>query len=187
MRLRGVQRIGGLSTAEHLAICLGSRSRVVQLLDGLWAQQKPVTVMGTVQELRLFGDFAVSAGLIDTNEVRVSDAPTHSPQKPIQVLSEADLDKLLLYAHARNLRLWMLLSTLAGTGRRIGEMLKLRWENVLLDVDPPHFDLPDTKSRRQQYVPLTRMLREEVWAPDNIEQLKAGLASTALLHRAAES
>src|SRR3954466_5486560 len=68
MRCRGAQRIGGCRTAEHLAICLGTRSRVVQLLDGLWAQQKPVTVMGTVQALRLFGDFAVSAGLISTNE-----------------------------------------------------------------------------------------------------------------------
>jgi integrase len=42
------------------------------------------------------------------------------------------------------LQLWRLLSTLAETGRRIGEMLKLGWENVLLDVEPPHFDLPDT-------------------------------------------
>jgi integrase len=32
-------------------------------------------------------------------------------------------------------------------------------------------------------VPLTRTLREEVWTPTNIEQLKAGVASTASMGR----
>jgi integrase len=172
MRLRGAQRIGGYETSEHLAISLGNRAAVVQLMDRLYARQKPVTVHGVVQALRHLGEWAVAAGLIDASEIRKDDAPSHVPQKPVQVLSQADLAKLLLYARARNLRFWMLLATLSETGRRIGEMLALRYEDLRLEATPPHFDLPFTKAKRQQYVPLTRMLREEVWTPEHVERLK---------------
>jgi integrase len=174
MRLRGAQRIGGFPTAEHLASCLGDRAAVVQLTDKLYAQQKPVTVSGVVQALRHFGDFAVARGLISVSEVRKDDTPTHVPQKPIEVLTAAELEKLLLYARCRdNLRFYVLLATLAETGRRIGEMLALRYDDMKLTAEPPHFDLPFTKSKRQQYVPLTRLLREEVWTPENIEKLRS--------------
>ena len=35
--------------------------------------------------------------------------------------------------------------TLIDTGRRISETLAIRWVDVKLDADPPHFDLPTTK------------------------------------------
>lgn len=173
MRLRGAQRIGGFPTAQHLAGCLGDRTGVVQLTDKLYAQQKPVTVGGTVQALRHFGDFAVARGWISVSEVKRTDAPSHVAQKPVEVLSAAELEKLLLFARCRdNFRFYALLVTLSETGRRIGEMLALRYEDMKLDAEPPHFDLPTSKNKRQQYVPLTRLLREEVWTSENIERLQ---------------
>jgi integrase/recombinase XerD len=84
------------------------------------------------------------------------------------------MERLLLFARARgHHRFWMMLVTLIDTGRRVNEVLGLRWEDLKLDAEPPHFDLPHTKNKRQQYVPLTLRLREDVFTPANIERCKS--------------
>src|SRR5262245_2170134 len=98
MRLRGAQRIGEYETGQLLAGCLGNRAEWCRLLDRLYARQATVTVSGVVQALRHYADWAVAAGLIEASEVRKEDAPSHVPQKPIEVLTENEVAKLLLYA-----------------------------------------------------------------------------------------
>ena len=55
----------------------------------------------------------------------------------------------------------------------MGEALALEWEWLRLDAEPPHINLPTTKSGHQNLVPLGGRLREQVSTPDNIARLKA--------------
>jgi integrase/recombinase XerC len=172
MRMRGVIRTGELADSMELATTLSSRASWCALLDRLYARQAPVTVKGSVMTVRRFGEFAVARGLIDSHAVERKDGPKSVPGKPVVIYREDEVAKLLLYAKARgNLRLWMLLTTLAETGRRVGEMLNLTFDDLKLDADPPHIDLPRTKTR-QCYVPLNRVLREEVWTEAHLATLK---------------
>jgi integrase/recombinase XerD len=51
--------------------------------------------------------------------------------------------------------LWQtLLGLLASTGLRVGEALRLKIDNVLLQADPPHLRIIETKFRKSRLVPL---------------------------------
>jgi len=173
-RVANVINIAGAESPKALARILADRTQVEHLLDKLYARLQPQTVRGYLLTLRDFGDYAIASGWTEACEIRATDVPRLGPQKAFSVYSDAELDLLRLFARARgNFRFWVLVETLIDTGRRISETLAIRWVDVKLDADPPHFDLPTTKNLRQQYVPLTKRLREEVWTPDAVSSLRS--------------
>jgi integrase len=54
----------------------------------------------------------------------------------------------------------------------VGEMLDLRWDDLRLENSPAHLNLATTKSGKQQLVPLTSKLREQVYTSRNLERLR---------------
>jgi integrase len=172
-RVASMVNIAGAESLEALATVLADRAQVERLLDKLYARLQPQTVRGYLPALRDFGDYSIAMGWSEACELRASDVPKLGPQKAVSVYSDAELDLLRLIARARgNFRFWVLTETLIETGRRISETLAIRWVDVKLDADTPHFDLPTTKNLRQQYVPLTRRLREDVWTRDAVSHLR---------------
>jgi integrase len=174
-RLKGVMRTLSTDDEVLLASALSDRERVVLLLDQLYARQAPGTVRNVVVALRQYGQWAVSKGWIAHVAIEPNDAPTNVPAKAIAIYSSEELETLLLFARVRDRRYWAFLATLIETGRRVGEVLSLRWDQLRLDADVPHFDLPMTKNGRQNYVPLTTMLRRDVFTPRNIEWLQSNV------------
>lgn len=72
------------------------------------------------------------------------------------------------------MRWWMLLATVTHTGRRVGELLNLKWEDLMFAAaDDVYFDLHAEKVGRDQNVPLDRFLRETVFTPENIEVVRS--------------
>ncbi len=148
-----------------MATLLSDRAVCVSLLDRLYIDHAPTTVKLEVKLLRQFSEWAQAVGLAD-------DAPRASRQTLIVMYEKADAELLLEGARCRDLRFYAFLTTIADTGRRVGEVLGLRWECLHLDADPPYFDLPNTKNRRQAFVPLTKRLVTEVFTPDHIRHLQ---------------
>jgi integrase len=173
MRLRALLRMSGAESVERLGALISDRNAVAQLLDKLYEQKAPGTVKSDLVSLRQFGEYAMARGWATRIAIEAHDAPTGVRLRPIVIYTRADIERLLSRAEARgNTRYWVLLATVIESGRRIGEMLSLRWDDVKLNVQPPHFDLPITKNRRQAYVPLTRRLREDVWTEANVLKLR---------------
>jgi len=155
-----------------LGTALGDREQVETLLDVLSLRLSSGALRNTFDALQDFGGYAVAKGWAAQVALLKSDRPSANPQQPITVYSEDEVKLILDTARARGVRFWMLVETLAGTGRRIGEVLGLEWARLNLDADPPHFDLPTTKTGRQQYVPLSKHLATEVFTPENIARLR---------------
>src|SRR5262249_30734994 len=100
------------------------------------------------------------------------DAPARLRPKPVDIYTDSEIETLTAAARGVSLRWWTFLSTLADTGRRVGEVLDVRYDCLYLDAAVPYIDLPTTKSRRQDYVPLTRRLREDVYVPSVLDRLR---------------
>jgi hypothetical protein len=79
---------------------------------------------------------------------------------------------LLSEGRGKSLRFWMFLETLAHTGRRMGEVLGLEWPWLNLTAEVRHFQLPTTKTHKQNLVPLNARLRTEVWTLEHVGVLK---------------
>jgi integrase len=172
-RLGGIAKMLGLNTEMSLGTVTGDRAAMVSLIDRMYATLAPGTVRTNLVALRQFGEYAVAKGWATTVAVETTDGPRSVRQKPVTVYKPQDVELLLTIARSRDLRYWMFLTTIADTGRRVGEVLGLKWDDLRLDSETPHFDLPHTKNLRQAYVPLTTRLREEVFTPANIARLKA--------------
>jgi integrase len=99
--------------------------------------------------------------------------PAKNPQPPITIYTPDEVAVLIAAARGKGLRWWAFLATVAHTGRRVGEVLRLEWSWLRLDADVPHFNLPTTKNKRQAYVPLGPTLMRDVFTPENIEKLQA--------------
>ena len=153
---------------------LADRATVCALFDRLFAERAPGTICGTVYTLRVFARYARERGWVTSFEIQDDDAPRRMPVRPIVLYSPDEIALLLRTVRSRrgDLRYWMFLATMVETGRRAGEILGLRFEDVIFDGPLPHFLLSSTKTGRCQYVPLTRMLREEVWTSQHIERIK---------------
>lgn len=172
-RLRAVAKMLGADSPMSFAAQVGDRERVLQLIDMLYTRQQPNTIISTVVALKHFGEYALAKGWISQVCVYTEDVPQRASRKrPIEVYSAAELEKLLLYARVKDLRLWMFLSTLVDTGRRVSEVLGLRWEDFRFDAEPPHIDLGTTKNKKQQYIPMTSNMVTEVYSADHIQALK---------------
>ncbi len=172
-RVQRAMRAAQVNSCVDLGTLLTDREAVEQLLDRLALGMTPGALATIVDALRDFGEYAKLQGWCSYVALEKADKPGPNPQKPIVVYSKPEMD--LLLANARGfggLRWWALLETVAGTGRRIGEVLGLEWDWLRLSAEPPHFHLPYTKNGRQAYVPLSTHLVEHVFTPEHMAALK---------------
>jgi integrase len=172
-RLNALYRTLKARDVEHMATLLSDRAACVSLLDHLYLTHAPTTVKLEVKLLRQFGEWAEAMGYASPCALTAEDAPRASRQTPITVYAQEDVDLLLQAARCRDIRYWAFLATVIDTGRRVGEVLGLRWEWLHLDTQPAYFDLPTSKNQRQAFVPLTKRLTSEVFTPDHIRHLQA--------------
>lgn len=171
-RLSSCLAITGCPTVERLASLLTDRGAAETVLDRMHARYAPVYVQGLVRTLLDVADFGRAMGWQDYCALRQQDVPTKLPRRSIEVYSESEVELIVSAARGQGLRWYALMATLADTGRRISEVLSLEWNRLHLDDPVPFFDLPTTKNKQQQYVPLSRRLREDVFTAENIATLR---------------
>lgn len=165
--------VAGLTEPVDLGILIQDRERVESLLDSLSARMSSGSMRTKVDALRDFGAFAVARGWATSVALLPADSPPANPQKPIVIYTDEEVELLTGNARGRSLRWWMFLMTVAHTGRRVGEVLSVEWNWLNTSAETPNFHLPNTKNGKQAYVPLSRVLREEVYTGANIELLRA--------------
>lgn len=170
--LRVCADAAGVTDLEMLATHVESRALAESLLDKLSARMTSGSVRTKVQALRIFGQFACAKGWIASVALLPTDSPPANPQKPITIYNDDEMALLLGAARGRGLRWWCFVMTLAHTGRRVGEILAVEWNWLNLSAETPHIHLPHTKNGRQAYVPLSRVLVEDVFTDANIAALK---------------
>lgn len=172
IHLNTVAKILGATDQESLSNLLASRRQVETLLDGLALRMSPGATRTVLYAVADFCRFA--EGRWGHEHALVpSDMPGRNPQPAITVYSAAELERFLAAARGQGLRWWAFLATLADSGRRVSEILGLRWEHLRLDEVPAYFELPTTKNGHPQYAPLTKRLRLEVFTLDHIVKMKA--------------
>ena len=154
-----------------LGIVLADRQRTEYLLDQLGARMSVGSMRNVVYALRDFGDWAVAKGHISSHCLLKRDVPPKPAEANLRLHQGRSSDSCLRRKR-QGLRWWELVTTLADTGRRVGEVLSFEWSAFRLEDQPAYVELPKTKSGEPQYVPLPRRLREEVFTPENIIRLK---------------
>lgn len=169
-KLCAVASLAGAADPDELCAVIQDRDRCEQLVADLMERCVPGTVRGYLYALLSFGRYAKAKGLVPFVALFKSDLPAPSAGRYVQTYSRQEIE-LLISAARTDLRWWALLATVADTGRRIGEVLDMQWEHFHLDLQPPHVELPLTKSRKPQYMLLTKRLVEDVFTPDHIGQL----------------
>lgn len=173
VHVAAVANMIGAPDEVFLGTSLGSRSEIVFLLDRLATKMTPGAMRQAVYALRSYGDYAVAQGWVKQHEVRTGDVPPRNPQPAIVCYSVEEMETFIASARGKGLRWWAFLCFMADTGRRVDEVLRLRWDWFRLDSTPPYIELPETKNGKPQYVPLPSRLYLQVFTPENIERLKA--------------
>ncbi len=164
-RMSRVLQVSGASGLKVL--CDTCRDDFETLADQVSTRMTTGSLRHVYDVLRDFEMYCIVQGWTDQPFVP-KEQPPRNPQKPVRVYTAAEIDRLVNAARGRSLRWWAFLATLSETGRRVGEVLRLEWDWLRTEADVPHFELPTTKNGRQAYVPLTRMLREDVFVPEHI-------------------
>lgn len=177
---------------------------VASMRSRIGTAYKTSNARGNVEFAQGLGDEAVANGLLDTLDERMStgalrlvyeackayhayalaqgwevgvfamERPAKNPRKAIRVYSADEVDRLIGAARGISLHWFAFLAVFAHTGRRVNEVLGLKWEHLRLDAEQPHFDLPTTKNKRQAYVPLDRFLIERVFTSETVARMKEG-------------
>lgn len=163
--------VAGCPDQVSLGILIANRDRVEYLLDGLAARMSPGAMRSVVYSLMAFADYAKAAGLASASEVRSADIPPPNPLPAIRVYSDAEIEQFVSSARGRDLRWWAFMAFIADTGRRVGEVLSLRWEWFRLEDWPAYVELPFNKSARPQYIPLSTRLTTTVFTDEVILKL----------------
>ncbi len=169
-RLRSALRAGGTQEVRVLADICQNRDKAEALLDRLALTNSPGSLRLIYEALKPLHQYALAQGWV-TGEFAL-DPPAKNPQRPIVVYRADEVEALVTAARGKSLRWWAFMATMAHTGRRVGEVLSLRWEWLSLDSEVPHFNLPHTKNKRQAYVPLDKFLIADVFTDDNVERLQ---------------
>ncbi len=148
-RARSILVVAGSPDLLSLAPALGDRSATTAIVDRVHGRMRPASASQTIQVLKQLGDYAVAMGWIDAHAVRAEDRPSSIPQKPIVTYTREECEAFIAAARGNSLRWCAFLVTLTDTGRRVGEVLSLRWDALHLNVDTTYFELATTKNKRQ--------------------------------------
>lgn len=165
----------GLGTSELgvLADILPHKDKVTGLYSKLYTDHERSTVQQVHNALKHLHAFSIAKGLYDEAEYPAK-SPKRQPGKRQPTYTDEQIDRIVSLARGKSMRWWMLLATVAHTGRRIGELTQLKWEDIMFAAeDDVYFDLHAAKVGRDQNVPLDRFLREEVFTKENIELVRA--------------
>lgn len=147
------------------------RERAEYMVETLSARMSSGAVRSYCYSLLAYAEWLKSAGFIQYVALSKRDIPAPNPRSKITVYSRDEIERLISAARGRDLRWWMFMTTMADTGRRVGEVLGMEWDWFRLDHEPPYVELPTTKNGRPNYVPLTKRLKCEVFTDDNIRKL----------------
>jgi len=164
-------RAGDVAELSVLADTLTNAEKTEMLFDRLSLTNSSGPLRLVYESLKMFAEYARAQGWM-TAPLAIA-PPAKNPQPPIVVYRAAEVERIVEAARGKSLRWFVFLATVAHTGRRVGEVLSLRWEWLHLDSDVPHFELPHTKNGRQHYVPLDAFLREQCFTPANVVVLRA--------------
>lgn len=171
-RLGTAYTTSGAESPEAFAALLGVEVQANGLLDALDERMSTGALRLVYEACKAFHSYALALGW-DAGTFSM-ERPAKNPRKAIRVYSADEVDRLISAARGISLHWFAFLAVFAHTGRRVNEVLGLKWEHLRLDVEQPHFDLPTTKNKRQAYVPLDRFLIERVFTPDNVDRMKEG-------------
>lgn len=172
LQLARAARLMGCADLLHLGLVVQDRERVDELLDRLAVRMTAGSMRGPLYALLDFAEYAKAQGWINSCAITPNDIPPPNPQAPITVYSQAEIEQILAASRGKGLRFWALMVVTADTGRRIGEILKFKWEWYRPDGKPPYFELPTPKGPVPEYVPITRRIRDEVMTEANITFMK---------------
>ena len=162
----------GSEGVEGLGTLTSDPVAVEALLDKLSLRMSSGALRLAYDALRHFNEYAQSEGLGRRRRRERAEAPAHNPAPPITVYTADEVATLVTAARYVSLRWYAFVATIAGTGRRVGEVLGLEWDHLHLHAEVPHFELPHTKNKRQAYVPLSTTLMQDVFTPENIAKLR---------------
>ncbi len=116
------------------------------------------TISRKINSLKTFYRFLVSNKVISENFTKKITHPTVST-KPPRVLSQMEY-KALRDSSRRNLRLYTMVEVLLQTGMRIGELSRLKVENVQLTSNPKVIEIEAFESNRERKVELNDMAHQ---------------------------
>lgn len=171
-RLRTAYRASACETPETFAAFLSDHAAGERLLDELSECNSTGSLRLVYEACKAYHAHAQALGM-DVGAFAM-EKPAKNPSKPVKVYTDDEVEALLGGARGRSVHWWAFLCVLAHTGRRLNEVLGLRWDALCLDADKPYFNLPTTKSKQQAYVPLDHFLAERVFTPENIVRMQTG-------------
>lgn len=158
-------------TAKDLAFALADRDTTDDLLDRLLVVKSPVYVRCMAFTLLAFAEYAkLTFGTGCTLKLRDVPNPQYVPR--VDVYEDGDVERLLTGALVLGLRHHLFLLTLVETGRRLNEVLGIRYEDLRLDLAVPYLNLVTTKGGVPQAIPLSPRLVAAL-SPENLAKLKA--------------
>lgn len=171
-RIGSAYRASGAESEEAFGLLLSYEVTANAVLDALAERNSTGALRLVYEACKAYHSYGLTQGW--ELPPFAMERPAKNPQKVIRVYSAAEVDRLIGAALGVSLHWWAFLSVFAHTGRRVNEILGLRWEWLHLEGDTPYFDLPTTKNKRQAFVPLDRFLVETVLTPENMDRMKAG-------------
>lgn len=169
--VRAVSRLFGCVDHVDTGTLLQSREGVEQVVERLSARMTSGAVRSYLYSLLSYGEWAKSAGIIQFVALDKRDIPSPNPRSKITVYSRQEIETLITAARGRDLRWWAFVTTMADTGRRVGEVLGMEWDLFRLHHEPAYIELPMTKNGRPNLVPLTNRLTGEVFTDKHIQLL----------------
>jgi len=157
-RIRVAEDLVGRA-GTSLADCLTARAGCEQLLDILYAHHSAATVRADVAALCDYGDYLVARGDISQHCLTSADIPKTTKRTEVGTYSQAEIERLLIFAEARNQQLWLLLLFVYETGSRITEALNVKFDDFHFDHEPAYVALRITKGDKPRKVPLSTRLQ----------------------------
>lgn len=165
----------GLGTSELgvLADILPHKDKVTGLYSKLYTGHERSTVQQVHNALKHLHAFSIAKGLYDDVPYPAS-SPKRQPGKRQPTYTDEQVERIVTLARGKSMRWWMLLATVSHTGRRIQELLDLKWDDLMFAADDDvYFDLHAMKVGRDQNVPLDSFLRETVFTKENIDVVRS--------------
>lgn len=156
----------GTTNVAQVAQKLTTRSNVERLFDSLATTHKAGSIRNIYFMLVDFSKFALAQKYISTPLALDADCdlPPKKEQASISVFTPQEVSEILIGAKTKGFRFYLFVATLLMTGRRIGEVLNIRFVDVKLTDDVPHVVIVRPKgtatNSQAQYAPLNADLRE---------------------------
>lgn len=168
----------GITNLADVAKALSVRENVEALLDSLALTHSSGSIRNVLYGLADFARYARAQGWAESLALDpAADLPPMDYQQSIMTFTQQELSAITAGSKMKGLRWEMFVATLMQTGRRIGEVLDIKYSDLNLDHETPHIHLPHTKSQKSQYAPLNAVLRD-LYSSEHLEQLRTEKART---------